>query len=745
MILGQALDVNGNYLARVKVESLASDPAASEYLSNAKGAMYFNTTDNSYRINNGTEWVKVVKINGTSGRISVTYSGSPAVATIDLVSVVTAGTGTKITYDGYGRVTSSTSLAASDMPSGIDAAKIANGTVSNTEFQYLDGVTSAIQTQINSKQSTSEKGQPNGYASLDSNGKVPTSQLPEEIFGNMTYKGTWNGSTNTPTLPAPSSTNKGWYYIVSVAGSASPTGLNPIVTPEWKIGDWIVSDGTYWDKVDNTDQVTSVFGRMGAITATNGDYTASQITNVPYSTTSSVTVQAAINELTDDIGTLNANVVVKNPTAQQVIVGQSLKIERSSASNDAYYAGVTGDAFTRWLVSSNGTINWGNGSVARDTNLYRATANYLKTDDTFESTQLKINGYDSASMGGTGPGLELNYTAGYGRILTYDRTLNTRIPLRLDALELQFHSGEPSSIRMTITSDGNINIPGLTASRVVVTDASKNLVSSSIDTTHLDYLSDVTSNIQAQLNGKQNTLTNPVTGTGATNQITTWNGTTTVTGSNKLTYNNLTLSIGTSSDTAEYEILRFETERQWAFKKYGTGATTSLGLVSTVNAKEFSIGQDTGTGLVPALTVTANAVSSSSTTNVHGYLKLSSLTGALPEVAFLQADGTVARSSITSTELGYLDNATSNIQTQINNILNGSSTKYSTTIDIMVGSFGYVISHNLGVLKPGVRIIDETSDSMILATPVYSSTTQLTIPITSSQAIAGVTVEVTVA
>lgn len=33
----------------------------------------------------------------------------------------------------------------------IDATKIANGSVSNTEFQYLDGVTSAIQTQINTK------------------------------------------------------------------------------------------------------------------------------------------------------------------------------------------------------------------------------------------------------------------------------------------------------------------------------------------------------------------------------------------------------------------------------------------------------------------------------------------------------------------------------------------------------------------------------------------------------------------
>jgi hypothetical protein len=36
----------------------------------------------------------------------------------------------------------------------IDAAKIGGGAVSNTEFSYLDGVTSAIQTQIDSKQAT---------------------------------------------------------------------------------------------------------------------------------------------------------------------------------------------------------------------------------------------------------------------------------------------------------------------------------------------------------------------------------------------------------------------------------------------------------------------------------------------------------------------------------------------------------------------------------------------------------------
>jgi len=67
---------------------------------------------------------------------------------------ITGATKTKITYDSKGLVTAGADIAAADLPTGIDAAKINTGVVSNTEFNYLDGVTSAIQTQIDSKQAT---------------------------------------------------------------------------------------------------------------------------------------------------------------------------------------------------------------------------------------------------------------------------------------------------------------------------------------------------------------------------------------------------------------------------------------------------------------------------------------------------------------------------------------------------------------------------------------------------------------
>jgi hypothetical protein len=85
------------------------------------------------------------------------------------------------------------------------------------------------------------------------------------LSGFVNYEGTWNASTNTPTLVSSVGT-KGDYYVVSVTGS---TNLNGITT--WTQGDWAIFNGTAWEKVDNTDLVTSVAGRTGAITLSNTD------------------------------------------------------------------------------------------------------------------------------------------------------------------------------------------------------------------------------------------------------------------------------------------------------------------------------------------------------------------------------------------------------------------------------------------------------------------------------------------
>jgi hypothetical protein len=143
--------------------------------------------------------------------------------------------------------------------------------VLTTESATLGQLNSAISTLegdieilLDLKVDKTSVGVPNGVASLDAGGKVPLSQIPDSIIGQVQYMGTWNALTNTPTLNPLVPEEKGHYYVVSVAGVFGGV--------DYAVGDWIISNGLIWEKVDNTDAVTSVFGRIGAILALEADY-----------------------------------------------------------------------------------------------------------------------------------------------------------------------------------------------------------------------------------------------------------------------------------------------------------------------------------------------------------------------------------------------------------------------------------------------------------------------------------------
>jgi hypothetical protein len=112
-------------------------------------------------------------------------------------------------------------------------------------------------------QTTEEKGNANGYASLDSGGKIPATQLPNSV---MEFKGAWDASTNTPTL-ANGTGNAGDVYRCSVAGSVN-FGAGAI---SFGVGDWVMYNGSIWQHSPATDAVTSVNGLTGAVTLTIPD------------------------------------------------------------------------------------------------------------------------------------------------------------------------------------------------------------------------------------------------------------------------------------------------------------------------------------------------------------------------------------------------------------------------------------------------------------------------------------------
>jgi len=115
-------------------------------------------------------------------------------AKVDENAPIVAATKTKITYDAKGLVTAGDILDAADMPTGINAANIGTGVVSSTEFGYLDGVTSAIQTQINSKQATLVSGtniKTINSTSLLGSGDITISANPSGVAGAIQFS---NGS-----------------------------------------------------------------------------------------------------------------------------------------------------------------------------------------------------------------------------------------------------------------------------------------------------------------------------------------------------------------------------------------------------------------------------------------------------------------------------------------------------------------------------------------------------------------------
>lgn len=64
-------------------------------------------------------------------------------------------------------------------------------------------------------------------------------------LGVLHYLGTWDASTNTPSLTSGIGEKNG-YYIVSVQGETTLDGFS-----DWEPGDWAIFNGITWQQVDN--------------------------------------------------------------------------------------------------------------------------------------------------------------------------------------------------------------------------------------------------------------------------------------------------------------------------------------------------------------------------------------------------------------------------------------------------------------------------------------------------------------
>ncbi|BBI32057.1 hypothetical protein [Cohnella abietis] len=186
-------------------------------------------------------------------------------------------------------------------------------------------ITPAERTGWNSKQdaigftpeNVTNKGESGGYAGLDNGAKLLTKNLPDSILGQVKYQGTWNATSNVPALPA-ASTAKGYYFVVAASGTYGSL--------DFQIGDWVISNGVEWQKVNNTDAVPTVFGRTGNVIASNGDYKAEQVAlNSP--SLASTNVKTGLEEILTGVQT-------KAPLASPALTGTPTAPTPTAATNN---------------------------------------------------------------------------------------------------------------------------------------------------------------------------------------------------------------------------------------------------------------------------------------------------------------------------------------------------------------------------------------------------------------------------
>ena len=250
--------------------------------------------------------------NATSGATGAVKPGTGlemgTAGAIDHSNSVAAATNTKITYDAQGHVTAGTTLAASDIPD-LDTAKVTTGTFATARI--ADDAITADKLADRSTATIAET-TPSGGNYI---GQLHLNSISSDLFlwdgnvwqpigisvGEIVLAGTYDASTNLmatvtsegtalsfevgSALPAASDSNKGYYVVVSEAG----TGTSPAPTVSLNPPDFLLSTGTAYTEIDVSSTVTAqqasnvAFTAAGNIAATN--------------------VQAAIEELdTEKVG-----------------------------------------------------------------------------------------------------------------------------------------------------------------------------------------------------------------------------------------------------------------------------------------------------------------------------------------------------------------------------------------------------------------------------------------------------------
>ena len=229
--------------------------------------------DGSGAANQVTYWSDTDTLTGAAGfTFAGGATGKVAIAgELEVGGVLTDGafTGSAGTYTGYVSITSTDFVGALTGNASTATALATSGAIALTgdttstggPYTYTSGgaisiATTIADTTVTGKVLTNLPTPTSAAIAASDTILAAMAKLQGQITGipqGLVYKGTWNASTNTPTLASGTGIT-GEFYIVSVAGTTNLDGIT-----DWQVGDWAifveVGATDTWQKIDNTSAI----------------------------------------------------------------------------------------------------------------------------------------------------------------------------------------------------------------------------------------------------------------------------------------------------------------------------------------------------------------------------------------------------------------------------------------------------------------------------------------------------------